>query len=198
MFERNLLVPRNVESRKEKQLQMIYRQLQQEIIDGDLMIENIPITNLGNVKKIHGRLDLYENKTLKSLGNLEYVSNTINLTDTNIEDLGNLKVVDMIILTQNKNLKSLGSIEYAKTSVILNNTNVEDLGNLKVVDWTLRLNENKTLKSLGNLEQVGGHLILNDTNIEDLGNLKVLGSLWLSKDTKVPKEQYEEFNYEIF
>ena len=81
MFERNLLVPRNVEGRKEKKLQLINRQLQQEVVDGDLEIFNTPITNLGNVKVVYGNLDLEGNKTLKSLGNIESVNDIVRLSN---------------------------------------------------------------------------------------------------------------------
>ena len=155
IFERNLLVPRNIEGRKEKQLNMIYKQLQQEVVEGELDLRNIPITNLGNVKKITGWLDLVGNKTLKSLGNLEYIGGGLYLTDSNIEDLGNLK---------------------------------------RITSW-LDLKGNKTLKSLGNLEYVGGSLYLQNTNIEDLGNLKKCEVIYLSSDTKIPPEQYKNFNY---
>ena len=136
VFERNLLVPRNIEGRKEKQLQMIYKQLQQEVIDDDLYFGKIPITNFGKVKIINGDLYLNKNKTLKSLGNLESVYGYLSLEYTNVEDLGNL--------------------EYVK-------------------DW----------------------LYLSNSNIEDLGNLKSCNRLVLTKDTKVPEEQYKKFNYQI-
>ena len=157
LFERNLLIPRNIEGRKEKYFQMIYKQLQQEVVDGSLDLLNVQITNLGNVKIINNSLLLFDNKTLKSLGDLEIVNG-----DTHLEE-----------------------------------TNIEDLGNLKEINSLLDLDGNKTLKSLGNLERVGGYLWLRNTNIEDLGNLKVCKELWLSKDTKIPKKQYEKFNYKL-
>ena len=80
---------------------MINKQLQQEVIDGDLEVLNTPITNLGNVKRIDGRLDLDGNRTLKSLGILEYVGNNIWLRHTNIEELGNLKQCKKLLLSRN-------------------------------------------------------------------------------------------------
>ena len=131
IFEKNLLIPRNVETRKEKQLKMVYKQLQQEIFDGDLMIESVPITNLGNVKIINGELDLTDNKTLKSLGDLEKVDERLYLMHSTIEDLGNLKYVGLsIYVSFNKTLKSLGNLEECLV-LYLNESNVEDLGNLK-------------------------------------------------------------------
>ena len=79
---------------------MVYKQLQQEVIEYDLILDELPITNLGNVKRFNEDIYLSNNKTLKSLGNLEYVRRNLWLYNTNIEDLGNLKECDTIYLTE--------------------------------------------------------------------------------------------------
>ena len=197
IFEKNLLIPRNVEGRKEKQLQMIYRLLQQDVIDGDLDLDDVQITNLGKVKRINGELNLENNKTLKSLDNLEYVK-WLSAEESALEDLGNLKKIEKkLYLRWNKNLKSLGKLEIINGDFWATETILEDLGNLKKVNGYISLKYNKKLKSLGNLEYVGGELWLEKTNIEDLGNLKECNNILLSKDTKIPPEQYKKFNYEI-
>ncbi|MCF6240249.1 MAG: hypothetical protein L3J74_02760 [Bacteroidales bacterium] len=59
-----------------------------EVLD-ELEIGDLPIKSLYNLKEI-GVLNLENNKTLKSLGKLEKADN-LNLYNTNIKDLGNLK-----------------------------------------------------------------------------------------------------------
>ena len=76
----------------------------------------------------------------------------------------------------------------------LDNIQITILGNVKVVTGWISLKFNKTLKSLGNLESCI-ELYIEKSNIEDLSNLKSCNGIWLSKDTKVPKEQYEKFNH---
>ena len=101
MDKKNLLIPRNIKGRQEKYLQIMYKILKQEYVDNNLRILETPITNLGNVKYVRWSLNLDNNKTLKSLGNLEFVNGWVSICNTNIEDLGNLESCEILFLSRN-------------------------------------------------------------------------------------------------
>ena len=83
-----------------------------EIWNGDLYIYDLPITTLGNLKEVNGALSLYDNKTLKSLYNLEKIEWTLNLDYTELNDLSELKHIGDDIWLDNSKLDNIGKLEY--------------------------------------------------------------------------------------
>ena len=162
------LKPYKLEGRKEK-LAKVYEKMfnQTEVWNDDLRIEELPVTTLGKIKIIKGNLDLSNNKTLKSLGNLEIVGSNLYLNLSNIEDLGNLKEVGALWLDNNKTLKSLGKLEKIEWSLFLTNSELNDLGELKYVGGDIWLNNSK-LDNIGKLEYVGGFWKYDSKNLKQL------------------------------
>ena len=92
----NILIPRRLEGRAERWKIIIQRQIQQYIKNGcvgDLYLVNTPIEILpDNLIKVGGSLTLNRSK-IKSLNKLEYVEENVSLSETKLQDLGNLKHV---------------------------------------------------------------------------------------------------------
>ena len=86
-FSKDILIPRRIVERQENRLKSVQRLLQQTRIEGDLDLEGIPITDLGNVEYVGGYLDL-RHTVITSLGNLKFVGRSLDLRDTPITDLG--------------------------------------------------------------------------------------------------------------
>ena len=106
-------------------------------------ITSNPITTLGNIKEIHGHLNIDE-----------------------IEDLGDLKIVKSHFWYSGKKLKTLNKLERVNGELNLRYSNVKSLGNLKKVNKKLSLRDSK-IENLGSLEYVGGDLFL-PKRIEDI------------------------------
>ena len=107
------LNPYKVEGRKQR-LAKIYEKMfnETEVWNGNLMILDIPITTLGNLKVIKGNLDLDNNKSLKSLGKLEKIYGSLFLRDSELIDLGELKYIGINIYLENSKLDNIGKLEY--------------------------------------------------------------------------------------
>ena len=102
--EEEIFVPHDLEGRKEQRLQQIRRMLQQKHIEGDLNLEGLDITHLGNLETISGHLYLY-NMKITSLRSLIEVGKNLYLENTPITSLGNLtKVGDSLYLTNTPHL----------------------------------------------------------------------------------------------
>ena len=56
-------------------------------IHNDLCVEGNGINSLGKIKKIYGNLNLICNKTLKNLGELNYIKNDLWGRDSNFQSL---------------------------------------------------------------------------------------------------------------
>ena len=118
-------------------------------IKQDIKIYNIegitsnPIRTLGNIKEIHGHLNIDE-----------------------IEDLGDLKIVKSHFWYSGKKLKPLNKLERVNWELNLRYSNVKSLGNLKKVNKKLTLRDSK-IENLGLLEYVGGDLYL-PKRLEDI------------------------------
>jgi len=89
LFRESLLVPRNIEGRQDKLKEQNYKLLQQEIIDGDLIVDETFDFKDGtfNIKQINGNVELllnYQPEWLKQVninGNLFCVNNDLILLD---------------------------------------------------------------------------------------------------------------------
>jgi hypothetical protein len=115
-----------------------------------------------------------KNTPIKSLGKLKRVDGYLDLSNSQIEDLGDLEEVGWILYLKNTPIKSLGKLKRVGGSLYLYNSQIEDLGNLEEVRGDLHL-ENTPIKSLGKLKRVGGSLDLSNSQIEDLGDLEEVG-----------------------
>ena len=163
------LKPYKLDGRKEK-LAKVYEKMfnETEVWGDDLIIEELPVTTLGKIKIIKGSLDLSNNKTLKSLENLEIVEVSLFLNSSNIEDLGNLKEIKGgLYLDDNKTLKSLSKLEKITWTLDLEKSELNDLGELKYVGGDIWLTNSK-LDNIGKLEYVGGDWVNDYKNLEQL------------------------------
>ena len=123
---------------------------------------------------IEGDLDLRDTK-ITSLGNLKSVGGSLYLNGTNVTSLGNLRSVGGYLDLGGTKITSLGNLESVGGFLDLYNTNITSLGNLKSVGGYLSLRGTK-ITSLGKLKFVVGVLnLIGCTNLTSLGNLKSVG-----------------------
>lgn len=119
-----------------------------------------------------GDINLGDNTTIRSLGNLRYIQGNANLSWSSIEDLGELTEVE-------------GGLS------LIFSPKLKSLGNLKEVGGSLSL-EGTGITSLGNLEFVGSNLDLSNLKIESLGKLKYVGSCIVLSGTPLSKKYTKE------
>ncbi len=101
-------------------------------------------------------------------------------------------------MNNNKNIKSLGKyLKIIDVNLYLTNTNIKNLGILKYVKY-LNLDNTKNIKSLYPLRYVDTIYMLN-SNIKDISSIESPENvkLYLSTNTKIPKEQYKKFDYTL-
>ena len=129
---------------------------------------------------------------LESEGNPPYtIDDNLNLINTNIKSLGNLRSVGGWLDLQYSNLESLGNLQSVGGNLDLDGTEIKSLGNLQSVGGNLYLFKTK-IQSLGNLQSVGGFLDLQDSKIESLENLQSVGGDLDLRDTQLSKKHSEE------
>ena len=103
----SILIPRrSQEERQKTRLDSIKRLLRQTHIDGDLDLQNIPITNLGNLTSVGRGLYLF-NTPITNLGNLTSVGGGLILSNTPISKMNKLQRQEIL-----KNIKVEGNIYY--------------------------------------------------------------------------------------
>lgn len=161
-------------------------------INGYCDFSHSDATNLGAVKKINGPLNLSYSKLI-DLGKLEYVKN-INLTNSKIKTLGNLKCIgenanfshseltDLGNLNyigknadfSNSKITSLGNLEYIGGSADFKDSNVSDSGFLRLIGENADFTNSK-IQYLKCLQKIGGNAIFNNSKIKNLGNLEFIG-----------------------
>ena len=86
----------------------------------------------------------------------------------------------------NTNIESLGNLKSVGGYLDLRFSKIESLGNLQSVGGNLNL-KHTNIESLGNLQSVGGYLYLGYTNIESLGNLQSVGGDLFLENTPLSK-----------
>jgi hypothetical protein len=113
-------------------------------------------------------------------------------------EMGVVKSYDDLWLDlQNTPIESLGNLKYVDGGLILSSTSIKNLGNLEEVGDFLDLSNSK-IESLGNLEKVGGYLDLQNTPIESLGNLKyVVGGYLNLEGCPLAKLSDEEIKSQV-
>ena len=117
---KNILIPRRIEGRAERFKIITQRKIQEYIKNGcvgDLNLANTPIESLpDNLIKVGGILWLGRSK-IKTLNNLEFVKDHLDLQDATIESLGNLKSVGGNLWLINTPISRKYTIEQIKQMV---------------------------------------------------------------------------------
>jgi hypothetical protein len=108
--------------------------------------EFIGLTKLPpNLESAFCTLDLY-NTPIKSLGKLKRVGRNLYLSNSQIEDLGDLEEVRWDLHLENTPIKSLGKLKRVGRDLYLSNSQIEDLGDLEEVRRLIYLS--RTQKNL--------------------------------------------------
>ena len=142
-----------------------------------LEIPNLSFIPNADLTSPKGMTDAW-NELLRLLNGKPFIfDDDLDLTDTHITSLGNLKSVNGYLdLSVCKNLTSLGNLQSVNGLLELSGCkNLTSLGNLQSVDGHLGLYGCNQLTSLGNLQTVNRDLTLRFTNITSLGNLQSVG-----------------------
>ena len=135
------------------------------------ILKEIEVLHIPSLKYFNNDWNFLQ-EYLESEGNPPYtIDGDLDLMDTKIESLGNLRSVD-------------GWLD-------LYGTKIKSLGNLQTVGDTLNLYESK-IKSLGNLQSVGGNLNLQYSEIKSLGNLQSVGGYLDLRNTPISEKYSEE------
>ena len=99
-----------------------------------ITIKNSKIRCLGNLKKVYGSIDL--NYNIKSLGNLKFLGSNLYLVNSNVEDLGELEIIDGVLNLEDDvtkcKLTSLGKLKKLRR-LYINSNCLKDLGDLEEV-----------------------------------------------------------------
>ncbi len=176
IIEAKIFVPRKIDSRKEKSIQIINKKIQKYIDDGcigDLDLTELPIVNLpNNLVKVGRSMSLYDCKSLVSLPD-------------------NLHVVGDLSLSYCKSLKSLPSNLYVGGSINLGHCKslVSLPDDFTKVGDDLYLSDCVSLKSLPNNLHVGGALNLYECeSLESLPNNLYVGEYLQIKNTPISKK----------
>lgn len=141
-------------------------------------------------------------KHLLSLNELETIDGNLGISDSNIQDLGNLKTIlgDFWISynTVTPSLKSLGLLEKVMGDVNLRYSNVSSLGNLAEVGGRLSLRDTP-ISDLSKLRTVGGDLYLpkHAQNVIPVGHIEVKGRVRYWNDSKTKATLKEEPKSEL-
>lgn len=158
-YNENILVPRNIESRREKLKQDAIKLLGQETIDGDFTIEewllDIP-EDLIKVKVFNNNLKLYDlrlenNQLPKWLGKVEEVGGHLVCTNCNLKSLVNMpKKVGMLTIDSCYNLISLEGFPEVNTNITIYNCSIPSLEGITqnevIGDFTVESCNLQTLK----------------------------------------------------
>lgn len=136
---------------------------------------------------------------LKKLNGIKTINGFFGISDSTIENLGELVEIKGNFWTSfksiNSPLKSLHNLEKIGGDAILRYSNITDLGNLSYVGGKLSLRDTK-IKSLGNVKYVGGDLFLPKhlKDYLDLSEIQVVGKIQFWNDNKNKKTIIEKEN----
>ena len=176
----------------ERQLKLIkednIRKIDFEVFNNDWDLLQKFLERRGNPPYIiMGDLDLRNNKTIESLGNLQSVGGDLALSFSKIKSLGDLQSVGGDLNLYNSNIESLGNLVSVGGDLFLYDTNITSLEKLESVGGNLDLAASKIV-SLENLKSVGGNLDLEGTplsamttkeEIRNMPNLTIEGEIFL-------------------
>jgi hypothetical protein len=120
------------------------------------------VLRIPSLKFFNDDWDLLQ-KFLKHRGNPPYsIGGDLDLSETQIESLGNLQSVGGNLNLSHQDIQSLGNLKSVGGDLYLGGTSIKSLGNLQSVGGNLYLRRT-SIKSLGNLQSVGGDLFLYKT-----------------------------------
>ena len=181
------------------------------IINGNLNLANSIVESLGELKEVHGSLDLNNCRELTDLGKLEkievnekkymYSLNFSNLPK--LKSLGLLKSINWIqrfLIVNCPNLTSLGELKWFPVNEVnLQASNIKRIKSYSGFVYTLDLSENKFIQVIEEGVSVGFLNLRNSSikkidkqctfkilNIENCINLKSLGrNLRISEKLKI-------------
>ena len=142
------------------------------------------LNDLGSLTEVRQNLFLFTNDNLKSLGKLKKVGRNLNISESSIEDLGDLESIGWIADFNNSKIKSLGKLKKIGRTIDLNYSEVEDLGELESIGGGISF-ENSKIESLGKLKEIGGYASFEDSNVQDLGALESIGGQAYFENSKV-------------
>ena len=106
--------------------------------------------------------------------NLMLIKGSADFTNSQIEDLGNLRIIGMDADFRNSRIKTLKNLEEIGGSADFTNSKIEDLGNLRRIGWIADFG-NAPIKNLGNLKELGGKCYVDKNNEELIKLLKERG-----------------------
>ena len=151
-----------------------------KVILGYANFEDSDVTSLGDLQLVLGKR-LCDQAGIITDVDAHPIYLGINLKNSRIADMGNLKIVYGSI-TFNKRITSLGNLEFIGSNLYLNNTNIEDFGNLQYVHGTLCLEELKhKIISFQKIKKIGT-LIIDVNSIEDIGDLEEINKILFGKN----------------
>jgi hypothetical protein len=136
---------------------------------------------------------------LKKLNGIKTIKGFLGISDSSIENLGDLVEIKGDFWTSfnsiNSSLKSLHNLEKIGGDALLRYSNIADLGNLSYVGGKLSLRDTKII-NLGKLKYVGGDLFLPKRLKDslDLSKIQVKGKIQFWNDNKNKKEIIEKEN----
>jgi len=134
---------------------------------------------------------------LKKLNGIKTINGFLGISDSAIENLGELVEIKGDLWTSfnsiNSPLKSLHNLEKIGGDALLRYSNIIDLGNLSYVGGKLSLRDTKII-NLGNLKYVGGDLFLPKhlKDSLDLSEIEVAGKIQFWNDNKNRKAIIEK------
>ena len=131
-------------------------------------------------KLILGDCNFEKRKDITDLGVLEIIYGQVDFDgdayfrDSNVENLGNLRVINGYADFRNSKLKSLGNLTTIGGYADFRDSNVENLGKLTTIGGYASFT-NSNVVDLGNLTTIGDDAYFNDSKVENLGNLTTIG-----------------------
>ena len=128
------------------------------------------VLHIPGIRYVGGWDNLQE--LIKLKGNPPYsISGDLDLRGTSIKSLGNLQSVGESLYLEETPIESLGNLQSVGGNLFLHTTLIESLGNLQSVGGDLYL-IGTLIESLGNLQSVGGNLVLYKTPISKMYSTK--------------------------
>ena len=133
-----------------------------------LNLKNSNIKNLGKLRKVYGQI--FFNKEIVSLDNIEFLGSNLYVSNTNIVSLGNLRIIDGVLRIaddpKSSTLTSLESLEKVRYLDIDTKT-MFDIGELQEIKkYKVSLRSNPSIK-----EMLERNFFINENNFIKKDNM---------------------------
>ena len=127
----NILIPRNLDSRIEKQKQIDYQRIQEYIKNGSkgiLDLDGTPLTKLpDNLTKIGGSLTIY-NSSIEDLNNLEVIKGSLYADNSKLKSLPpKLTRIEYGLSVPKCPIDNINDLGYIGGNLYMDNTNISEL-----------------------------------------------------------------------